>query len=94
MTLETGVSQVISFLNVLSDNGNNILKSTRHHKSTYSGIFVTFNRVYKANNTGDKFHDNIIIIKIINDTLKTEVGKLLFKTSQRKISWSLNLMTN
>ena len=50
-TMETEVNQVIPFLDVLIDNGSNILNTTTYHKSTYSGLLLNFDsftsRFYK-----------------------------------------------
>ena len=50
-TIETEVNKVISFLDVLIDNHNNILNTTTYYKSTYSGLLLNFNsftfRFYK-----------------------------------------------
>ena len=49
--METVVNKVISFLNFLIDNRNNILNATAYHKSAYSGLLLNFNslisRFYK-----------------------------------------------
>ena len=51
LTMETKVNKVISFLDVLIDNRNNILNTSTYHKLTYSGLLVNFNsfssRFYK-----------------------------------------------
>ena len=41
--METEVNKVIPFLDVLIANHNNILNTTTHHKSTYSGLPLNFN---------------------------------------------------
>ena len=50
-TMETEVSNVVPFLDVLIDNRSNILNTTTYHKSTYSGLLLNFDsftsRFYK-----------------------------------------------
>ena len=40
--MKTELNKVVSFLDVLIDNHNNILNTTGYHKSTYSGLFLNF----------------------------------------------------
>ena len=44
-TVETEVNKVISFLDVLIDNRNNILNITNYHKSTFFGLLLNFDSV-------------------------------------------------
>ena len=46
--METDVNKVIPFLDVLIDNRNNILNTTTHHKSTYSGLLPTSQFYFSA----------------------------------------------
>ena len=49
--METEVNKVFTFLDVLIDNRNNILKANTYHKSTNSGLLLNFDsftsRFYK-----------------------------------------------
>ena len=52
-TMETEISKVIPFLDVLIDNRNNILNTTTYHKWTHSGLLLYFDsftsHFYKIN---------------------------------------------
>ena len=41
-TIETEVNKNIPFLDVLIDSSQNILKTSTHHKSTYSGLLLNY----------------------------------------------------
>ena len=49
--METKVNKIIPFLDVLIDNSQNILKTSTYHKSTYTGLVLTYtsftSRFYK-----------------------------------------------
>ena len=49
--METEAQKVISFLDIFIDNYNNIFNTTTYHKSTYSGLLLSFDsftsRLYK-----------------------------------------------
>ena len=82
-TMETEVNKVITFLDALIDNRNNILNTTTYHKSTYSGLLLNFDcstsRFCKISlikylidfaykiNARASFHNNVTKIK---ETLK------------------------